>query len=258
MRKLLAPIADRILWGLSNYIMRRRYDIACAAARSTLKKALPRVAETLEKQQNEGGLSHSFSEFKVLELAEFLWHTQPQTVLELGGGGTTSVLAEYVAAFPGKLVISVDENMKYLELTRQRITPELRDGVNFVHCLRNEVKDVRGVNVCHYSDSWKSFFPTRTIDLVYVDGPTTTDSSWKTFPCADVVLLADDGWRIQNIMFDYRLASVRYTVDSGRFSSHSIWLHRNALDMTVEPWVVNEVRHHSFFLSNAFFCNKEV
>ena len=103
MRKLLAPIADRILWGLSNYIMRRRYDIACAAARSTLKKALPRVAETLEKQQNEGGLSHSFSEFKVLELAEFLWHTQPQTVLELGGGGDYFRLSGICSCFPRKI-----------------------------------------------------------------------------------------------------------------------------------------------------------
>ena len=232
--------------------MRRRYDRACIEAQQILPRILPRVAATLVAQRAEGGLSHQFSELKLLELAKTLWRFRPQTILELGGGGTTAVLAEYAAAFPGVRVISVDENLHYLEVSRQRLASELQERISFVHCVRQEAVDSDGVRTCYYDDAWQKLIPEKNIDLVYVDGPTTDDGGGGKLPCVDAVRLLDAGWNIGHVLFDVRILSVRYCMASGRFSKHELHPHRNALDLTLEPWVVETVRHHSWFEPGQF------
>ena len=246
MRKLIAPIANKVSWGLSNYIMRKRYDVACIEAKKKLQKVLPRVAAAFEAQRAQGGFSHQFSELKLLELAEYLWRFRPKTILELGGGGTTAVLAEYAASESGVQVVSVDESQYYLDATRERLNIELRDKITFVQCSRNEETDLDGLRTCFYDDAWKIMFHASAVDLVYVDGPTTDDGSGGKLPCTDVVRLCDDGWVVGHVLFDVRIASVKYCVTSGRFDTHNFHLHRNALNSAKEPWVVDTVRHHSW------------
>jgi hypothetical protein len=246
-RRILAPLADRFLWNLSNHIMRRRYDRACIEAQQALTRVLPRAAATLAAQRSEGGLSHQFSELKLLELAKVLWQFRPKTILELGGGGTTAVLAEYAAAFPDVRVISVDENLHYLNVTRQRLASELQERITFVHCARQEAVDSDGVRTCYYDDVWQKLIPEQNIDLVYVDGPTADDGEGGKLPCVDTVRLIDAGWKIGHVLFDVRIASVRYCMDSGRFAGHVLHPHRNALNLKLETWVVDKVKHHSWF-----------
>jgi hypothetical protein len=100
MKKLLQPLVDYFAWNLSNQIMKRRYDVACEQARYKLQTLLPRVAATLEAQREEGGLSHSFSELRLLELAEFLWKFRPKTILELGGGGNNGSICRICCHVP--------------------------------------------------------------------------------------------------------------------------------------------------------------
>ncbi len=246
MRKLIAPIANKVSWNLSNYIMRKRYDVACIEAKKKLQKVLPRVAATLETQRAQGGLSHQFSELKLLELAEYLWRFRPKTILELGGGGTTAVLAEYAASESGVQVVSVDESQHYLDATRERLDIKVSDKIKFTHCSRKEEIDSNGDRTCFYDDAWKKMFHASAVDLVYVDGPSTDDGSGGKLPCTDVVRLCDDGWAVGHVLFDVRIASVKYCVASGRFDSHHFHLHRNALNSAKEPWVVDTVRHHSW------------
>jgi len=227
--------------------MRKRYDVACISARENLPRLLPRVAATLDSQRSQGGLSHHFSELKLLELAGLLWQFRPQTVLELGGGGTTAVLAEYAASFPAVTVVSVDESLRYLAMTRERLALDLQEKINFVHCQRLETDDSDGIRTCYYDNAWQEMLPGREIDLVYVDGPVADDGQGGKLPCVDAVRIVDEGWKIGHILFDVRFSSVLYCTQSGRFVGHNLHPHRNALAPATEAWVVDKVRHHSWF-----------
>lgn len=247
MKKLLAPFTNKVLWNLSNFIMKRRYDIACVDAKARLSALLPRVAKTMSQQRAGGGLHHKFSELKLLELGEFLWLHRPKTILELGGGGTTAVLAEYAATFSDVKVVSVDESSDYLNLTRERIDSELRDNITFMHCSRKEEDGLGGVRTCYYEDTWKQAFSDATVDIVYVDGPTAATNTGIKIPCVDAARMVDDDWEVGHVLFDVRIASVKYCVASGKFASHLLHLHRNAQNPVDEPWVVDNLRHHSWF-----------
>ena len=247
MKKLLHHLVDQFSWNLSNHIMNRRYVMACEQARHKLPLLLPRVAATLQAQRSEGGLSHAFSELKLIELAEFLWQFRPRTVLELGGGATTAVLAEYVHFFPEVQVVSVDESAGYQAATRRRISPTLQDNLTYIHCPRREAIDGDGVRVCFYDSVWQKMLPDRSVDFVYVDGPSSDDGSGGKLPCSDVVRLKDEGWQIGNVVFDVRIQSVRYCLASGQFAGYMLHPHRNAMSLATETWVVNKVQHHSWF-----------
>ena len=175
MKKLLQPLVDHFAWNLSNHIMKRRYDQACEEARNKLPQLLPRVAASLEVHRSEGGLSHYFSEFKLLELAEFLWQFRPQTVVELGGGATSAVFAEYAGSFPGVQIVSVDESADYLSATQKRISHNLKDKLTFIHCPRCEAVDDNGELICYYDAAWQKTLSDHFVEFIYVDGTSADD-----------------------------------------------------------------------------------
>lgn len=248
MKKRLYSLVDHFAWNFSNHIMKRRYDLACEKARHKLPLLLPRVTATLEAQRAEGGLTHPFSELKLFELAEFLWQFRPQTVVELGGGATSAVLAEYAESFPEVQVISVDEDAGYLADTRKRISPDLQDNLTFIHCPRCEAVDGTGARICYYDPAWQEMLPDHSVEFVYVDGPSADDGAGGKIPCVDVVRLKENGWQVGHVLFDVRIESVRYCMASRWFAGHCAHVHRNALDLAKEPWVIDIVRHHSWFV----------
>jgi hypothetical protein len=183
--------------------------------------------------------------FKLIELWQILERVAPQTILECGSGATTAVFAEYAAHHPGTTLVSLDNSVEYLEQTRSRMPPGLRDVPTFVHSARC-VEGAAGMEACYYSPEYRRYFRQK-IDLVYVDGPANvspTVSSWY-MPCIDSVKLLDAGYEVANLLFDNRLSSVRYLLNSPhgvRFDGEL----RDFLQADIDEWYVVPVRHHSW------------
>ena len=108
----------------SRYVMSQRYERACASATKALPAYLPGIHEFLCKQKEGGGLYHSYSAYKFLEIWQMLERLHPQTIVECGSGTSTAVFAQYAAANPGTTLVTLEEGAHYIEETRSRLAPE--------------------------------------------------------------------------------------------------------------------------------------
>ncbi len=232
-------------WAL--WINAHRYEHEWQKARRLLPLLLPNVAYTLEKQRTEGGLSHRFSEYKLLELAMYMDQLQPRSILELGSGVTTAVLAEYANLRTDSVVVSVDESEHYLKKTQERLIPELRDRITFCHSAR-QTEIIDGTEVCYYDPSYYSYLPTKAIDLVYVDGPfcESPKTPGRNMPCVDILRLIESGYILRNILFDFRIVSVRYFLRSQFGFAYQSHLHPNVVAPEEDIWPVVTPRHHTW------------
>jgi hypothetical protein len=248
LRRLLLPPLRRFLRVASGQIMAHRYRHECQVARERLSVWLPRVAAFLDQQQRDGGLHHDYSELKLLELAQLLERFQPRTVLELGGGSTTAVFAEYASRNPSAHVLSVDQSDTWQRETQQRLHPELRARVHFAVADR-VVEVVRGAEVCSYDPGYLTRLQHPSLDFVYVDGP-ANDSPTRPgslMPCVDAVNLIARGFRPRAIAFDYRISSVHYLCSTPYVALFDALLHHECLRET-DLWNVVDTRHHSLFV----------
>ena len=199
----------------------------------------PKLAEYLQIQKESNGFHHDFSEYKLYELSEFLYNYQPKTILELGGGSTTSALVEYAIYMQNNgvsvKIISVDESEYYQNQTKmflQKIYLMDNIDLNFIQSDRQE--DVEG---CFYKDIINITSKLGTIDLAYVDGP----SAPKRIPCKDITLIKN---QIKNVLFDHRTPSVLYC-EKYFMSTHSI---ARYYSINNDIWIPDKYHHHSKFL----------
>jgi hypothetical protein len=227
--------------------MAERYRLACQRGREQLPGLYPRVAAFLDEQRRSGGLYHEFSELKLLELAEILDEVRPRTIVELGGGCTTAVLAEYAFRDPSVFVLSVDESEIWQAHTRARLAPEVRERIWFV-VARRIVEDREGTEVCRYSLEDLEILIGRGCEFLYVDGPVndSPSRSGELMPCVDAVNLLASGHRPKAIAFDYRLSSVRYLAGTPYAAQYAAVLHHDCFRES-ELWNVQAPRHHSVF-----------
>lgn len=216
-------------------------------ARRRLPMYLPRVAAYLRRQADEGGFYREYYELKLLELFFMLERLRPRVILELGGGSTTSVFAEYAARSPGTSVVSVDESGVYMEQTRTRLDPAVRDSVRFVQCDRQEER-LGGQLVCCYRDTYRRLLEGKEIDVCYVDGPSAiaADDSEGVIPCVDCIKLLQDGYRIRCLAFDSRTLSVRCLRDHPLGMQYD-YVGPKFIKGESSLWWVRPVQRHSWF-----------
>lgn len=247
MRKLIYEIIDKVNW----YLFRRSclsiYMSSCLHSDKIFPRALPSINDYVYRQQAEGGLGGYFTAMKLLELSNYLDKHKPTQVIEFGGGSTTAVFAKYASENPDVRFISVDESQYYQELTKERLLPEHRDYVSFVHANRIE-RTWRGSRVCHYDHT---MFPKLGEGpwMCYVDGPDTKSSNktkpFVKLPCVDVVILAEKGTLFSDIIFDCRFASVRFVMSSEEFYAHLPRLHFRAAQ-SIDDWaLIDQNAYHS-------------
>ena len=247
LQKIAKKLAKTVLFRLALWISEQRCNHAYVEAGSILSATLPRVAETMARQRAEGGYAHRFSEYKLLELAKHLECINPQTILELGSGSTTSVQAEYAVTHPDATVVSVEQNERFSKKTLERMDSMVRDSVIMCSCPRR-VEILDHVEICYYAPDYYKYFPDKVIDLVYVDGPVCKSPTIrdKLMPCIDIIRLLESGFTIGNILFDYRIQTIHYFRRSRFGPLYEAFLHPRAVIPEEDMWPVYETRHHSW------------
>ncbi len=226
------------------------YATHCTKADTYLPRYLPRVEAFFQKQVQGGGLHHQFSRLKLLELAFLLERHEPRTILELGGGSTSSVFAEYVAKAPFAVrYISVDESEHYQNLTKEQLDDALRDGVDFRRCDRVVIhRD--GKQSCHYETAYFEWFK-EGLDFLYVDGPSNTCEDKSVMPCIDNILLLKQGITPKVIAYDMRRESLWALEKEPEFLWYdTTWWYRSLQGPDLS-WFVDKPIHHSTQLLRA-------
>ncbi len=247
---LLGRPVSEISRRASLFLMSRRYRTVSEKASTNLPQFFPQAADYLKSQTAAGGLRHYFSEFKLLELAQLLDEIRPTTILELGGGATTSIFATYANWNPQCQVFTVDENEKYLSETMDRL---VHSGLNTSRIkplvCRRLVELDRSPAQCRYEPLYAQSLQNRGLDFLYIDGPTIDNPQDPRKPliCADAVWLLEQAFRPRCIVFDYRIDSVVHF-----YRSRFAWMYRASLffkaaHKSKEIWFVDTVRHHSRF-----------
>lgn len=248
MRETIHKIVDKVNWYLFRRSCLSMYMSSCVQSDKMFPVVLPYIHEYVCRQQSEGGLGGYFTAMKLLELSNYLEQHKPKQIMEFGGGSTTAVFAKYASENPGVRFISVDESQKYQDLTKERLLPEYRQYVSFVHANRIE-REWRGGSVCHYDHT---MFPELGEEpwMCYVDGPDTKSSNKAgpivKLPCVDVVILAEKGTLVSDVLFDCRFASVQFAMISEEFYAHFPKLHFRAA-RSIEDWaLIDQSVYHSF------------
>ena len=149
MREIAHKIITKVNWYLYQRSCLSIYMSSCLYSDKLFPRVLPSIYDYVICQQVEGGLGGYFTAMKLLELSNYLDKHRPTQVIEFGGGSTTAVFAKYASENPGVRIVSVDESKYYQDLTKERLLPEHRDCVSFVHASRIE-REWRGSTVCHY------------------------------------------------------------------------------------------------------------
>lgn len=250
-RQVVSNVANKFGDHLAWYFHRRTclgvYYSACVSAQKILIRKYPEVARVAHQQQEEGGLGGDFSSFKLLELANYLWDKKPQTVIEFGGGSTTAVFALYAKQCSGVKIISVDESAHYQELTRKRLDPDSESAVMFCRADRVE-RDLIGKRVCHYDpDAIPELINCGPV-MCYVDGPdsvSTISHKKIKIPCVDIVLLAEVGVNVSQVLFDCRFPSVTFARHAESFDAHTFSLHFRAAQGPQDWAEIDPYRYHS-------------
>jgi len=111
-------------------------------------------------------LKHDYQAYKLFALSELLKSAHPTTILELGSGTSTVILADYVRKYNGFLT-SVDENPQWLENSRRLAdVNELDERFELVSAERRiEYAETSPPEIRY---QWN---PVRSYDFVVVDGP---------------------------------------------------------------------------------------
>ena len=168
---------------------------------------------------------------QVVELQQWCRNNQPQTIVELGSGFTTFVLAAYAAEYRGKRVITVEEDDTWRDAVEQDI-PEwaIVEWFSAKRVVENET--VRYAKLPKLDE----------IDLLYVDGP-NGEYMGKSRVCTDAIRLVQSGVKVNNLLFDQRNISVaqfKVAVEGYGFEPGA------SVELST-PIYLRPFRHHSWF-----------
>ena len=215
------------------------------AAERTLQREAPEAWNALHASRMLGGLCHGRQAMRLLELSRLLQRFQPESVLELGGGTTTTVFAK--ASRAGLIgeprIVSMEEDERWERIARTITPVELRSRVMF--CLRSRVVERwEDQAVARYDMTYDRYY-----DLVYVDGPSAMDPDNRTpghkLPLVDVLCLIKAGFPPRVILVDCKRHSIAFFLRSGIDRYYNLTIRSEFL-----PWprpLVAPYRYHSIF-----------
>ena len=136
-------------------------------------------------------------------IMETIISNKPELIVELGSGTSTIIAAKTLEKLKSGFLLSIDNDAKFAEQTRQRITLETLEKYSEV--ITSELKDitVNGESYNWYDTSFLEKID-RKIELLIVDGPPRIINKNARFPAIpllkkyftdDMVILLDDGRR---------------------------------------------------------------
>ena len=136
-------------------------------------------------------------------IMETIISNKPELIVELGSGTSTIIAAKTIEKLKNGFLLSIDNDAKFAEQTRQRITLETLEKYSEV--ITSELKDitVNGESYNWYDTSFLEKID-RKIELLIVDGPPRIINKNARFPAIpllkkyftdDMVILLDDGRR---------------------------------------------------------------
>ena len=172
---------------------------------------------------------------QVLELQQWCRNNQPNTIVELGSGFTTLVMAAYAAEFRGKRLITVEEDDGW----RDAVKKDLPDWANVEWFSSPRVVENETVRYAELPRPDE-------IDLLYVDGP-NGEYLGKSRVCMDAIRLIESGVKVNNVLFDQRNISVqafKTRIEGYGFES-------GASMESGTPIYLRPFRHHSWFWRKA-------
>lgn len=121
------------------------------------------IDEILEQFHGGGGLRPPLQKYKLAELSRLLEFYKPKTVLELGSGSSTGILANF-AANSTSSITSIEENPHWIENTKSILRKiKCENQVKIIQCDTEVSQDYSQVK---YVD-----VPVKSCDLLLVDGP---------------------------------------------------------------------------------------
>lgn len=244
MKAFLKRACDKILHRTSRYIMGQQFAQACRRAQRELPRYLPRVNAFLDKQK-DGGLHYPRSAFQLLELAFVLERAEPRVIVECGSGTTTCVISEYAVGRDDVTFISLDDSQHYLDKTLHELPQDLQH-VPTMTCAERIVEIVDGEEMCYYGFDHGAM---PVVDFLYVDGPANvspTDRS-RQMRCIDSIKFLEAGVRLNHVLFDNRLTSVRYLLDSPYGPYYDVQLYDSIVGEMSPSWHVGPTYYHSHF-----------
>lgn len=139
----------------------------------------------------------SLQPYKLVNLRRRLNNLMPESVLELGSGSSTVILAQWAKA-NGKKVVSVDESEHWIENTKKIMAQfGVADHVEILY-RRKHLDETK-------KEAWYELGPIEG-DLVIIDGPALEKNgvSHKDVVCTDIFSLKN----AKHILVDMRLPTV--------------------------------------------------
>ena len=136
-------------------------------------------------------------------IMETIISNKPELIVELGSGTSTIIAAKTLEKLKSGFLLSIDNDAKFAEQTRQRITLETLEKYSEV--ITSELKDitVNGESYNWYDTSFLEKIEIK-IELLIVDGPPRIINKNARYPAIpllkkfitdDTVILLDDGRR---------------------------------------------------------------
>lgn len=136
-------------------------------------------------------------------VVETILSEQPKLVVELGSGISTILAGKALEKNGGSDLISIDNDDKYAEHTRNKIRLEELSDIARVITANLNLQTINGKNYMWYENSFKNEI-NQNIDLLIVDGPPRIINKNARYPAIpllkkfitdDTIILLDDGRR---------------------------------------------------------------
>lgn len=171
------------------------------------KKIYVEAEAVMRRYRREGGtLRHRYQEYKLASLVDLLESARPKLILELGGGTSTAIFANYIRKTPGARLVSVDEQEVYLEQARQVAQVEKNDErFTFLCCPQQLFRDEHGkVEKAKYEAEFVEQY-----DFVFIDGPSAWEGKNKNKQAVSSNIFdLLDRYKPETIVVDGRRATV--------------------------------------------------
>ena len=99
-------LKDRLLERYKDYSIRRAHRVHRQQSPEEYKE----IYAIISKFRNSGGLRHEFQAYKLFELQKYLRMFRPTSILELGSGSSTFILANYAKKLGRRDICHTSEN----------------------------------------------------------------------------------------------------------------------------------------------------
>ncbi len=198
-----------ILYRISNRWRKAKVAMLHWLHRNQNADAYMEIDQIINQYRQGGGLSHSYQGYKLFELSALLKEMRPTSILELGTGTTSAVIANYVRAVQGARATMVDQSKEWLEHSRALAKID-RNDERFELVSTGVIEDSDSNPPCVYYDiNFGNHF-----DLVIIDGPSLTiDGRKNKLAVNSNVLYLMNNHLPRAILIDIRKATVDAVIE---------------------------------------------